>query len=157
MKKLLLIDANSLIHRSFHALPPLTSLKGEPINAIYGLSSIMLKILRDHNPDYIVAAFDRPEPTFRDSIFKEYKAHRPPTDNLLIPQLHEAHNTFGKFGVKVVEQAGLGADDLVGILAEKFKDKGTEILRRAQDEIPRQTRDDNSELRIIIFSGDKDN
>ncbi|MEK7478687.1 MAG: hypothetical protein AAB626_02050, partial [Patescibacteria group bacterium] len=50
MKKLLLIDANSLIHRSFHALPPLTSLKGEPINAVYGLSSILLKILRDHNP-----------------------------------------------------------------------------------------------------------
>src|SRR3989344_8939045 len=137
MKKLLLIDANSLIHRSFHALPPLTSLKGEPINAIYGLSSIMLKILRDHNPDYIVAAFDRPEPTFRDSIFKEYKAHRPPTDNLLIPQLHEAHNTFGKFGVKVVEQAGLEADDLVGILAEKFKN--------------------SPDMKVVIFSGDKDN
>lgn len=148
MKKLLLIDANSLIHRSFHALPPLTSLKGEPINAIYGLSSILLKILRDHNPDYIVAAFDRPEPTFRDAIFTQYKAHRPPTDNLLVPQLREAHNTFGKFGVKVVEQAGLEADDIVGILAEKFKDK---------NEIPRQTRDDNFGLKIIIFSGDKDN
>ncbi len=148
MKKLLLIDANSLIHRSFHALPPLTSLKGEPINAVYGLSSILLKILRDHNPDYIVAAFDRPEPTFRDAIFTQYKAHRPPTDNLLVPQLHEAHNTFGKFGVKVVEQAGLEADDIVGILAEKFKDK---------NEIPRQTRDDNFGLKIIIFSGDKDN
>lgn len=140
MKKLLLIDANSLIHRSFHALPPLTSLKGEPINAIYGLSSILLKILRDHNPDYIVAAFDRPEPTFRDSIFNEYKAHRPPTDNLLIPQLHEAHNTFGKFGVKVVEQAGLEADDLVGILAEKFK-RSPELV----------------EGKVVIFSGDKDN
>ena len=137
MKKLLLIDANSLIHRSFHALPPLTSLKGEPINAIYGLSSILLKILRDHNPDYIVAAFDRPEPTFRDYIYKEYKAHRPPTDNLLIPQLHEAHNTFGKFGVKVVEQAGLEADDLVGILAEKFKN--------------------SPDMKVVIFSGDKDN
>lgn len=137
MKKLLLIDANSLIHRSFHALPPLTSLKGEPINAIYGLSSILLKILRDHNPDYIVAAFDRPEPTFRDAIFTQYKAHRPPTDNLLVPQLHEAHNTFGKFGVKVVEQAGLEADDLVGILAEKFKN--------------------SPDMKVIIFSGDKDN
>jgi DNA polymerase-1 len=137
MKKLLLIDANSLIHRSFHALPPLTSLKGEPINAIYGLSSILLKILRDHNPDYIVAAFDRPEPTFRDAIFTQYKAHRPPTDNLLVPQLHEAHNTFGKFGVKVVEQAGLEADDLVGILAEKFKN--------------------SPDMKVVIFSGDKDN
>lgn len=140
MKKLLLIDANSLIHRSFHALPPLTSLKGEPINAVYGLSSIMLKILRDHNPDYIVAAFDRHEPTFRDAIFTQYKAHRPPTDNLLVPQLHEAHNTFEKFGVKVVEQAGLEADDIVGILAEKFK-RSPELV----------------EGKVIIFSGDKDN
>lgn len=140
MKKLLLIDANSLIHRSFHALPPLTSLKGEPINAVYGLSSIMLKILRDHNPDYIVAAFDRHEPTFRDAIFKEYKAHRPPTDDLLIPQLHEAHNTFEKFGVKVVEQAGLEADDIVGIMAEKFK-RSSEL----------------AEGKVVIFSGDKDN
>jgi DNA polymerase-1 len=148
MKKMLLIDANSLIHRSFHALPPLTTPKGAPINAVYGLSSIMLKILRDHNPDYVVAAFDRPEPTFRDAIFKEYKAHRPPTDNLLIPQLSEAHNTFEKFGVKVVERAGLEADDIVGTLAEMFKDK---------DEIPRRARDDNFGIKIIIFSGDKDN
>ncbi len=137
MKKLLLIDANSLIHRSFHALPPLTSLKGEPINAVYGLSSILLKILREHNPDYIAAAFDRPEPTFRDEIFKEYKAHRPPTDNLLVPQLGEAHNTFEKFGVKVVEKAGLEADDIVGILAEKFKAE--------------------PDIKVVIFSGDKDN
>jgi DNA polymerase-1 len=137
MRKLLLIDANSLIHRSFHALPPLTTPKGEPINAVYGLSSILLKIIRDHNPDYIAAAFDRPEPTFRDELFKEYKAHRPPTDNLLIPQLGEAHNTFEKFGVKVVEKAGLEADDIVGILAEKFKAE--------------------PDMKVIIFSGDKDN
>ncbi len=137
MKKLLLIDANSLIHRSFHALPPLTSLDGKPINAVYGLSSILLKILREHNPDYIAAAFDRPEPTFRDDIFKEYKAHRPPTDNLLVPQLGEAHNTFEKFGVRVVEKAGLEADDIVGTLAEKFKAE--------------------PDVKVVIFSGDKDN
>ncbi|MCL5017161.1 MAG: DNA polymerase I, partial [Patescibacteria group bacterium] len=94
------------------------------------------------------AAFDRPEPTFRDELFKQYKAHRPPTDNLLIPQLIEAHNTFEKFGIKVVEKSGLEADDIVGTLAEMFKDK---------DESSQQTRDDNFGLKIIIFSGDKDN
>ncbi|MDO8429994.1 MAG: 5'-3' exonuclease H3TH domain-containing protein [bacterium] len=147
MKKLLLIDANSLIHRSFHALPPLTTPRGEPINAVYGLSSILLKILREHQPDYTAAAFDRPEPTFRKEMYKEYKAHRPPTANELISQLHEAHNTFEKFGIKVVEKAGFEADDIVGTLAEMFKDSGT--LRRAQG--------DNFELKVIIFSGDKDN
>jgi len=137
MKKLLLIDANSLIHRSFHALPPLTTPKGEPINAVYGLSSILLKLLREHNPDYVAAAFDRPEPTFRDEIFKEYKAHRPPTADELISQLIKAHETFEKFGIRVVEQPGLEADDIVGTLAEKMKQE--------------------PEIKVVIFSGDKDN
>lgn len=137
MKKLLLIDANSLIHRCFHALPPLTSLKGEPINAVYGLSSILLKVLREHNPDYMVAAFDRPEPTFRDSMYKEYKAHRPPTADTLIPQLIKAHEVFEKFGIKVIEKAGFEADDIIGTLAEIFKKE--------------------NDLPVIIFSGDKDN
>lgn len=140
MKKLLLIDANSLIHRSFHALPPLTTPKGEPINAVYGLSSILLKILREHRPDYVAAAFDRPEPTFRDVMFKDYKAHRPPTANELISQLIKAHETFEKFGIKVVEKAGFEADDIVGTLAEKFK-RSPELV----------------EGRVVIFSGDKDN
>lgn len=137
MKKLLLIDANSLIHRSFHALPPLTTPKGEPINAVYGLSSILLKILREHQPDYAAAAFDRPEPTFRDEMFKDYKAHRPPTAGELISQLQKAHETFGKFGIRVLEKAGYEADDIVGTLAEKFKNE--------------------PDMKVVIFSGDKDN
>ncbi len=140
MRKLLLIDANSLIHRSFHALPPLTTPSGEPINAVYGLSSILIKILRDHQPDYVAAAFDRPEPTFRDAMFEDYKAHRPPTADELISQLQKAHETFEKFGIKVVEKAGYEADDIVGTLAERFK-RGPELV----------------EGRIVIFSGDKDN
>lgn len=137
MRKLLLIDANSLIHRSFHALPPLTTPKGEPINAVYGLSSILLKILREHQPDYAAAAFDRPEPTFRDEIYKEYKAHRPPTANELVSQLQKAHETFEKFGIKVVEKPGFEADDIVGTLAERFKNE--------------------PDIKVVIFSGDKDN
>jgi len=147
MKKLLLIDANSLIHRCFHALPPLTTPSGEPINAVYGLSSILLKVLREHQPDYAAAAFDRPEPTFRDKMFREYKAHRPPTADELVLQLQKTHETFEKFGIKVVEKSGFEADDIVGTLAEMFKN--SKILRPAQD--------DNFEFKIIIFSGDKDN
>ncbi len=137
MKKLLLIDANSLIHRSFHALPPLTTPQGAPINAVYGLSSILLKILREHRPDYTVAAFDRPEPTFRDAMYKEYKAQRPPTSSDLIPQLIKSHEVFEVFGIAVVEKAGFEADDVVGTLAEMFKKE--------------------PEMKVVIFSGDKDN
>src|SRR3989344_6505417 len=137
MANLLLIDATSLIPRSFHAWPPLPTPKGEPINAVYGLSSILLKILREHQPDYIAAAFDRPEPTFRDEMFKEYKAHRPPTANELISQLIEAHNTFKQFGIMAIEKPGFEADDIVGTLAEKFKNE--------------------PDMHVVIFSGDKEN
>ena len=161
MKKLLLIDANSLIHRSFHALPPLTTPKGEPINAVYGLSSILLKLLREHNPDYVAAAFDRPEATFRKEMYREYKAHRPPTANELVSQLIEAHNTFEKFGIKVVEKAGFEADDVVGTLAEKFSSEGGSASGgKGSPSIGSGNSSSLSgveELQIIIFSGDKDN
>ena len=77
-KRLLLIDANSVIHRSFHALPPFTAPDGSPTGAIYGVASILLKLWREDKPDYVAALFDRPEPTFRDKKYAEYKAHRPP-------------------------------------------------------------------------------
>ncbi len=140
MKKLLLIDANSLIHRAFHALPPLTTPQGDPINAIYGLSSILLKVLREHRPAYAAAAFDRPEPTFRDGMYKEYKAHRPPTANELVSQLIRARDVFVTFGIPVFEKPGYEADDLIGTLAETFK-------RHPALEGGK----------VIIFSGDKDN
>lgn len=149
MNKLLLIDANSLIHRCFHALPPLTAPDGRPVNAVYGLSSILLKVLREQNPQYVVAAFDRPEPTFRKEMYCEYKAHRPPTADTLIPQLKEAHKVFENFGIAVVEKPGFEADDIIGTLAEKAKKEYLDTLRQA--------RGDNAELRVIIFSGDKDN
>ena len=103
MKILLLIDANALIHRAYHALPPLTAPSGEPIGAIYGLSSALLKIVKEQKPDYAAAAFDRPEPTFRDELFREYKAHRPPAAEELIHQIVKAHELFQKFGIPSFE------------------------------------------------------
>lgn len=135
-KKLLLIDANSLIHRFFHALPPLTTPTGEPIGAIYGLAQVCLKILRELKPTHIAAAFDRPEPTFRDEMFKAYKAQRPPTASELIPQIARAHDLFDKFKVKTFELPGFEADDIIATLAEKF--------RAAPD------------VTTLIFSGDRD-
>ena len=70
----LLIDANSLIHRAFHALPPFTAPDGSPVGAIYGLASILIKVIREKSPKYVAVAFDRPEPTFRKEEYKEYKA-----------------------------------------------------------------------------------
>ena len=123
MRTLLLIDANALIHRSFHALPPFTNAEGMAVGALYGLANVLLKIAREEPPDYAAVLFDRPEPTFRKKMFKEYKAHRPPAPNDLISQIIEAHNLFQEFGIKIFEQPGLEADDLIGILSEKFKNE----------------------------------
>jgi len=129
MKTLLLIDANSLIHRSFHALPPFTAPGGEPTGALYGLSSILLKIAKEQEPDYWAAAFDRPEPTFRKELFKDYKAHRPKAPDELVSQIIKAHELFEKFGIKTFEQPGFEADDLIAALVKHFKpEKGLKIV-----------------------------
>src|SRR3990172_1667607 len=120
-EKLLLIDANSLIHRSFHALPPFKTPDGHPSGALYGLASVLIKVLRERPPKYAAAAFDRPEPTLREKEYKEYKATRTPTPNDLIVQLKEAHNLFGAFGIKTFDLAGFEADDIVATMAEKFE------------------------------------
>ena len=137
MKTLLLIDANSLVHRSFHALPPLTSPHGGgPTGALYGISSILLKLWREERPDYAAALFDRPEPTFRKEKYLEYKAQRPAAPSELISQIIEAHNIFPAFGIKTFEKPGFEADDLIATLAEKFKRE--------------------NDLQIVILTGDRD-
>lgn len=136
MKTLLLIDANSLIHRCFHALPPFTNKADKPTGALYGLASILLKILREQKFDFIAGLFDRPEPTFRKEMFDDYKMHRPKAPDELVSQIIEAHRLFESFRIKTFEIPGLEADDLIGTLTEKFKN------------IP--------DLRIIIFTGDLD-
>lgn len=136
MKTLLLIDIHALIHRSFHALPPLTAPNGEPVNVLYGLASTFLKVLREEKPDYIAAAFDRPEPTFRDQLYKDYKAQRPKAPNELISQIIKSRELVENFGFKIFEQPGWEGDDIIGSLAEKFKNE--------------------LDLKIVILTGDLD-
>ena len=93
-KVLVLLDTHALIHRAFHALPPLTSPQGEPVGAVYGVANIVLKILKDFSPDYIAAAFDRPEPTFRHKVYKEYKAQRAQAPDDLIAQFDTVRALF---------------------------------------------------------------
>ncbi|KKK78873.1 hypothetical protein LCGC14_2839200, partial [marine sediment metagenome] len=71
-KKLLIIDANALVHRTFHALPPLSTQDGRPVGALYGLANVLIKVLKQEHPDYVIAAFDTPEPTFRKKMFIDY-------------------------------------------------------------------------------------
>jgi DNA polymerase-1 len=136
MKTLLLIDANSLIHRCFHALPPLTTPDGRPSQALYGVASILIKLWREEKPDYAAALFDRPEPTFRKEEYPAYKAQRPPAPQTLISQIIEAHELFLRFGIETFEQPGFEADDLIATLTKKFSS--------------------HPDLRIMILTGDLD-
>ena len=136
MKQLLLIDANSIIHRSFHALPAFTGPVGEPTGALYGIASILLKLWREDRPTYAAALFDRPEPTFRKQEYAEYKAQRPPAPDELVNQIIEAHRLFAAFGIATFERPGFEADDLIATLAERFRQE--------------------PDLQIVILTGDRD-
>lgn len=136
MKTLLLIDAHSLLHRCYHALPPMSSPDGRPTQALYGVSTILEKIAEKEKPDYIAAAFDRPEPTFRKQVYEAYKAHRPKAEDSLVSQLIEARTLFSRFGVPVLEKPGFEGDDIIATLATKFAKKDA--------------------LRVVILTGDLD-
>lgn len=136
MKTLILIDNHSLLFRFFYALPHLTTSRGNPVGGTYGLASILLKIFKEHRPDYIAAAFDRPEVTHRKNLFKEYKAHRPESTPDIIEQIKEAYHVYEAFGVPIFEKAGYEADDIIGTLVEKCKKE--------------------KDLVVIIVSGDLD-
>ncbi len=121
-----LIDGNALVHRAFHALPPLSQ-KGEPTNAVYGFTSVLLKVIRELKPDYIVATFDLAGPTFRHEEYAKYKAHRPKTPDDLVSQFPKVREVVRAFGIPIFEQAGFEADDLIGTIAHKVKNQKPKV------------------------------
>ena len=117
-KKFFIIDAHGILHRNFHALPPLTSAKGEEVGALYGFVNWLLKFLDAKKPTHLAVCFDSKGPTFRHEIFKEYKANRPPTDEKLVSQLKIARDICTSLGLKVVALQGAEADDLMASCAK---------------------------------------
>lgn len=129
MKKLILIDAHAIIHRAYHALPPLTTPAGEPINAVYGFTTILLRILRELKPDYIAAAFDMPGPTFRHVAYERYKAQRPETPSDLTSQFSKVREVLVAFQIPYFEKSGYEADDIIGTIASRLeKNKKIEVI-----------------------------
>lgn len=115
----LIIDANSLIHRAYHALPPLTDSSGHPAGALYGVSSMLLKIIKEISPGYAVAAFDRPEPTFREKEYSAYKENRPEASDDLISQIIASKEFFEAFGISCLDYPEFEADDIIGTVASQ--------------------------------------
>lgn len=123
MKKLVLIDSNALVHRAFHALPMLTAPDGRPTNAVYGFTSVLLKMLAEMKPEYVAATFDLAGPTFRHEKYEQYKAHREQAPDELYAQIPLVKEILTALGIPVLEHAGVEADDLIGTLAERMRDE----------------------------------
>ncbi|MEI6266779.1 MAG: DNA polymerase I [bacterium] len=119
--KFVLIDGHALIHRAYHAIPPLTTKKGEIVNAVYGFTMIVLNVLRDLKPDYIAVAMDLPGKTFRHHDFADYKATRKKADDDLVAQFPRVYDVINALNIPIYEQKGFEADDIIGSAAEKLK------------------------------------
>ena len=127
--RLLLIDGNNLVHRAFHALPPLTVRRtGELVNAVYGFSSMLLKVLADIKPTHYAVAFDKKGPTFRHDMFVDYKANRPATPDELVGQLSRTRELVKDFNIPVYELDGFEADDMLGALSYQAAQIGMETV-----------------------------
>lgn len=130
-KKLILIDGNAIIHRSYHALPPLSTKQGELVNAVYGFASTLLSVIAEFKPDYVAATFDLAGPTFRHEQFDQYKANRVKGDDELYAQIPRVKEVVKAFNIPIYEKAGFEADDMIGTIAkqiEKFDDEIETII-----------------------------
>jgi len=124
-KRLVLLDAHAIIHRAYHALPDFTSPTGAPTGALYGLSSMLLRIMADLKPDYVAACYDLPKPTIRHEAYEGYKGTRAKTDDALIAQLKTSRDVFKAFCIPIYEREGFEADDILGTIAFMLKDDPT--------------------------------
>jgi len=126
-KKLIIIDSNAIIHRAYHALPKLTTKKGELVNAVYGFLLFFFKAVKEFSPSYIAAVFDFPAPTFRKEKYDLYKANREKAPEELYGQFPIVKNILESFGVRIFEKRGFEADDLIGTISKKISKENPEI------------------------------
>jgi DNA polymerase-1 len=132
---LVLVDGSSYLYRAFHALPPLANSRGEPTGAVLGVLNMLAKLLKEHDPPLIGVVFDAPGRTFRDDLFAEYKAHRPPMPDELRAQVEPLIAAVEALGLPLLRVPGVEADDVIGTLARRAAERG---------------------LRVVISTGDKD-
>ena len=137
-KRLIILDSNALLHRAFHALPPLTNKAGQETGAVYGYLLTMFKAIKDLQANYVVACFDTKAPTFRHQRFQDYKAQRPATPSGIISQIPITKEVLEAFKIPVFAMEGFEADDLIATICQMA---------------PRQEKD----LEVYVVSGDLDN
>lgn len=141
-KRYMLVDGNALIYRAFHAIPNLSTKSGEPTNAVYGFTVILLKAIKDLKPTHIALTFDLAGPTFRDEIYKEYKGQRVKQADELYAQFPRCKEVVANLGIPIYEKEGFEADDLLGTLSARIEEEHA------------KSKDDNYE--VMIVTGDLD-
>ncbi len=127
-ERLILVDGSSFLFRAYHAIPPLTNANGEPTNAIYGVSNMLRKLIADYHSDYITVVFDAPGKTFRNELYDQYKAHRPPMPDDLRVQIAPLHNLIRAMGLPLIIESGVEADDVLGVLAQHAEQQGYDVI-----------------------------
>lgn len=133
-RKLILLDSHAIIHRAYHALPEFSSSDGQPTGALYGLSTMLMAIIKEFKPDYMIAAFDLPKPTYRHEAYADYKSGRQKTDDALASQLQRARDVFKAFNIPIYEKEGYEADDVIGTFVEETKTiKDLEVIIASGD------------------------
>src|SRR3974390_1070669 len=145
-RKLILVDGSGYLYRAFHALPPLTSSKGEPTGAVLGVLNMLNKMIKEEAPERIAVVFDAPGRTFRDDLFDQYKAHRTPMPDDLRSEVQPLYDTVAAMGVPLLRVAGVEADDVIGTLARQAADAGFKVVISTGDKDMAQLVGPNVEL-----------
>ena len=153
MSKLVLIDGHSILNRAFYGVPDLTNAAGLHTNAIYGFLNILFKILDEESPDYLTVAFDVKAPTFRHEMFKEYKGTRKPMPEELREQDPVMKEVLQAMGIRIIEQAGYEADDLLGTIAKRAEAEGIDVSLVSGDRDLLQIATDRIRIRIPKTKG----
>ncbi len=128
MNRLIIIDGNAILHRAFHALPPLTAPNGTMVNAVYGFTSMLLRLVGDLTPTHLAVTFDRPAPTFRKKLYEKYQIKRPKMDDDLATQIPLVHDVVSAMRIPVFEMDGFEADDVIGSLCKKNEETMDQII-----------------------------
>ncbi len=127
-KRLILVDGSSFLFRAYHAIPPLTNPRGDPTNAIYGVSNMLRKLMADYQSEYITVAFDTPGKTFRNDLYDQYKSHRPPMPDDLRVQIEPLHQLIRAMGLPLIMEPDVEADDVLGALAQHAVQQGFSVI-----------------------------
>jgi DNA polymerase-1 len=156
-KRIILLDTHAILHRAYHALPDFSSSKGEPTGGLYGLATMILKIIEDFKPDYVISCYDLPQATYRHDAYKDYKAGRAKTDENLSAQIIRSRDLFMAFAIPMYDKPGFEADDMLGTIAEQLKhNKDVEVVIASGDMDTMQLVDDKKVQVYTLRKGIKD-